>query len=86
MARKTARAQKRQNLDAYYAKKKEQRRAMNLEDQVAAIVGKGPKWMPHSSSEPKSHLIGKPKGGKGGGRNRPDIIHETMNLYVHNCI
>ncbi|MHA1728568.1 MAG: hypothetical protein ACTSWY_07530 [Promethearchaeota archaeon] len=52
---------------AKYRKKKRDTRT--LKQQVEDIIGKGPKWLPHSCSEPRSHRIGKPKGSKGGGVN-----------------
>ncbi|MCF2141385.1 MAG: hypothetical protein K9W44_15105 [Candidatus Lokiarchaeota archaeon] len=30
-------------------------------------------------------MIGKPKGAKGGGRNRPEKIHQTIDLYPQYC-
>ena len=69
---------KKKNLAAYYSKQEEIRKSKSIEDQVAEIVGRGPKSLPHSSHEPKSNKIGKPKGSHGAGRPRPVKIHGTI--------
>ena len=76
---------KKKNLATYYAKQEEIRKNKSIEDQAADIVGKGPKWLPHSSTGPKSTKIGKPKGSHGAGRPRPVKIHGTIELHVHKC-
>ncbi len=74
--------EKKKNLGKYRQIKKDTR---SIKQQAEDIVGKGPKWLPHSCQEPKSHKIGKPKGGKGGGRKRPEKIHQTIELYPKTC-
>jgi hypothetical protein len=48
-------------------------------------VGKGASWLPHSREGPNSHVMGKPKGSAGGGRKRPEKIHEEKELHAHVC-
>ena len=69
--------EKKKNLAKYRKKKRNIRKS--LAEKAAEIVGKGNKWLPHSSSNPKSHKIGKPKGSKGGG----DIV---LNIYIRQRI
>ena len=57
----------------------------SVKQQAEDIVGKGSKWLPHSCQGPKSHKIGKPKGAKGGGRKRPEKVHQTQQLYPTTC-
>ena len=76
---------KKKNLAAYYAKQEEIRKSKSIPEQLADIIGKGDKWLPHSSTEPKSNKIGKPKGSHGAGRPRPVKIHGTIDLHVHQC-
>lgn len=73
---------KKENLAAYHERKKDTR---TFQEQVEEIVGKGPKWLAHSSKSPSSHQMGKPKGSKGGGRSRPEKVHETHELYPNRC-
>lgn len=73
---------KKKNLAKYHQKKKDIR---TIKQQVEEIVGKGPKWLPHSCLDASSHRIGKPIGSKGGGRKRPKKIHQIQNLYPHTC-
>lgn len=73
---------KKKNLAKYHEVKKDTR---TLRQQIEDIVGKGPKWLPHSCKEESSHKIGKPIGGKGAGRFRPDKIHEVKDLYPFRC-
>jgi len=73
---------KKKNLANYKKKKKDTR---SLKKQVEEIVGKGPKWLPHSNSEPTSHTMGKPKGSKAGGRKRPELIHQSIDLFPTQC-
>ncbi|MHA1746746.1 MAG: hypothetical protein ACTSWW_12155, partial [Promethearchaeota archaeon] len=73
---------KKKNLAKYHQKKKDIR---SIKEQVEDIIGKGPKWLPHSCKEPTSHQIGKPKGAKGGGRKRPEKIHQINDLYPSYC-
>ena len=74
---------KKKNLAKYHQNKRNTRKT--LAEKVIEIVGAGDKWLPHSSSEPKSHKIGKPIGGIGAGRYRPNIIHKVVNLYPIEC-
>ena len=74
--------EKKKNLAKYRQMKKDTR---SVKQQAEDIVGKGPKWLPHSCQEPKSHKIGKPKGAKGGGRKRPEKIHQTQDLHPTIC-
>jgi hypothetical protein len=73
---------KKKNLAKYHHDKKETR---TQKEQIFDIIGRGQKWLPHSSSEPKSHTIGKPKGSAGGGRHRPEKIHRSINLFPSRC-
>ena len=73
---------KKKNLAKYHKKKKDIR---TIKQQVEDIVGKGPKWLAHSCQEAASHHIGKPIGSKGGGRKRPEKIHQIKNLYPDIC-
>ena len=73
---------KKQNLAQYHKRKKETR---TLRQQVEEIVGKGPKWLPHARQTSISHILGKPPGRPGGGRPRPDLIHESIDLVPRRC-
>jgi len=73
---------KKQNLARYHERKKDTR---TLKQQVEDIVGKGPKWLPHACNTPLSHIIGKPPGSSGGGRVRPELIHEYKDLIPAKC-
>jgi len=72
------------NLARYRSKMKSLRKKTIVEE-VEEIVGKGSSWLPHSREGPKSHKMGKPKGSPGGGRERPEKIHEEKELHVHTC-
>ena len=74
--------EKKKHLLKYRQMKKDNR---SVKQQAEDIVGKGPKWLPHSCQEPRSHTIGKPKGAKGGGRKRPEKIHQTKELVPIIC-
>ncbi len=76
---------KKKNLAAYYAKQEEIRKNKSIEDQAIDIVGKGPKWLSHSITGPKSNKIGKPKGSYGAGCPCPVKIHGTIEFHVHKC-
>jgi len=77
---------KRKNLTEYRHKKKNLRkRRKSIAEEAAEIVGKGPSWLPHSREDPTSHKMGKPKGSPGGGRKRPEKIHEERELHAHKC-
>jgi len=73
---------KKKNLAKYHQKMKDTR---SIKQQVEDIIGKGAKWLPHSCQEPRSHRSGKPKGAKGGGRKRPEKIHQTIDLFPQFC-
>ena len=75
---------KKKNLVKYRRKMKALRKK-TIAEEAEEIVGKGSLWLPHSRKEPKSHKMGKPKGSPGGGRKRPEKIHETKELHVHKC-
>ena len=60
-------------------------RKKTIAEEAEEIVGKGPSWLPHSREGPKSHRMGKPKGSPGGGRKRPEKIHEEKELHAHKC-
>ena len=75
---------KKNNLARYRRKMKDLRK-MTIAEEVEEIVGKGPSWLPHSRDGPKSHKMGKTKGSKGGGRKRPEKIHEVKELHAHRC-
>ena len=77
--------EKKKNLAKYRQSKKENRRHKSMAEQVAEIVGAGDEWLPHSSSGPKSKKIGKPLGGKGGGRSRPEKIHKEIEMHPLFC-
>lgn len=82
---KAAEAKKR-NLAEYRRKKKSiRKRKKSIAEEAEEIVGKGPSWLPHSREGPKSHQLGKPKGSPGGGRKRPEKIHEERELHAHKC-
>ena len=70
---------------ARYRRKMKSLRKKTIAEEVEEIVGKGPSWLPHSREGPKSHKMGKPKGSPGGGRKRPDKIHEEKELHAHKC-
>lgn len=73
---------KKRNLAKYRQKKKDTR---SVKEQAEDIIGKGAKWLPHSCQEPRSHNIGKPVGSKGGGRKRPEKIHQINDIFPHFC-
>jgi hypothetical protein len=75
---------KKNNL-ARYRRKMKSLRKKTIAEEVEEIVGKGPSWLPHSREGPKSHKMGKPKGSPGGGRKRPEKIHEEKELHAHRC-
>jgi hypothetical protein len=77
--------EKKKNLAKYHQNKRNTRKNKTLAGKVAEIVGVGDKWLPHSSSEPKSNKIGKPIGGRGAGRSRPQIIHKVVDMYPKKC-
>ncbi|KKM19667.1 hypothetical protein LCGC14_1653290 [marine sediment metagenome] len=77
---------KKKNLAKYRRKKKNiRKRKKSIAEEAEEIVGKGASWLPHSREGSKSHKIGKPKGSPGGGRKRPEKIHEEKELHVHKC-
>jgi hypothetical protein len=80
----TAADVKKNNLARYRCKMKKLRNK-TIAEEVEEIVGKGPSWLPHSREGPKSHEMGKPKGSPGGGRKRPEKIHEEKELHAHKC-
>ena len=75
---------KKNNL-ARYRRKMKSLRKKTIAEEVEEIVGKGPSWLPHSREGPMSHKMGKPKGSSGGGRKRPEKIHEEKELHAHKC-
>jgi len=75
---------KKNNL-ARYRRKMKSLRKKTIAEEAEEIVGKGPSWLPHSREGPKSHRMGKPKGSPGGGRKRPEKIHEAKELHAHKC-
>jgi Sec-independent protein translocase protein TatA len=77
----TAADVKKNNL-ARYRRKMKSLRKKTIAEEVEEIVGKGPSWLPHSREGPKSHKMGKPKGSSGGGRKRPEKIHEEKELHA----
>jgi len=80
----TAADVKKNNL-ARYRRKMKSLRKKTIAEEAEEIVGKGPSWLPHSRDGPKSHVMGKPKGSPGGGRKRPEKIHEEKELHAHRC-
>jgi len=77
---------KKRNLANYRRKKRTIRREkQSLEDYLAEIVAKKDRWVNHSSKQPKSHKMGKPVGSRGGGRKRPTVIHQEIDLYPQEC-
>lgn len=80
----TAADVKKNNL-ARYRRKMKNLRKKTIAEEAEEIVGKGPSWLPHSREGPKSHVMGKPKGSPGGGRKRPEKIHEENELHAHRC-
>jgi len=80
----TAAEVKKNNL-ARYRRKMKSLRKKTIAEEAEEIVGKGPTWLPHSREGPKSHIMGKPKGSPGGGRRRPEKIHEEKKLHAHGC-
>ncbi|TKJ19664.1 MAG: hypothetical protein CEE42_15455 [Promethearchaeota archaeon Loki_b31] len=75
---------KKKNL-ARYRRKMKTLRKKTIAEEAEEIVGKGSSWLPHSREGPKSHQMGKPKGSPGGGRKRPEKIHEEKELHIHKC-
>ncbi len=75
---------KKKNLSRYRRKMKELRKK-TIAEEAEEIIGKGDSLLPHSCEGPKSSNLGKPKGSCGGGRKRPEKIHEERELYVHKC-
>lgn len=75
---------KKNNL-ARYRRKMKALRKKTIAEEAEDIVGKGPSWLPHSREGPKSHQMGKPRGSSGGGRKRPEKIHEVKELHAHKC-
>jgi hypothetical protein len=75
---------KKKNL-ARYRRKMKTLRKKTIAEEAEEIVGKGSSWLPHSREGPKSHRMGKPKGRPGGGRKRPEKIHEEKELHAHKC-
>jgi len=75
---------KKNNLTRYRRRMKELRKK-TIAEEAEEIVGKGPSWLPHSCEGPNSHKMGKPKGSLGGGRKRPEKIHEVKELHAHKC-
>ena len=75
---------KKNNL-ATYRRKMRALRKKSIAEQAEEIVGKGPLWLPHAREGPKSHKMGKPFGSPGGGRKRPEKIHEVKELHAHKC-
>ena len=79
---------KKKNLHNYRQKMHEigvHRKQKSIADATADIIHQGNEWLPHSSSEPKSHKIGKPKGKPGAGRPRPEVIHKEIELSPVKC-
>lgn len=77
--------EKKNNLAKYRNKKRSVRKQKSIQQQVADLVGKDDKWLPHSSSLAKPHKIGKPIGGRGAGRTRPIVIHKEIELTPKKC-
>jgi cell division septum initiation protein DivIVA len=75
---------KKQNLAKYRRKMKELRKK-TIAEEAEEIVGKGSKWLPHAREGSKSHEMGKPPGSPGGGRKRPEKIHEEKELHAYKC-
>ncbi|KKL72511.1 hypothetical protein LCGC14_2084190, partial [marine sediment metagenome] len=75
---------KKKNL-ARYRRKMKALRKKTIAEEAEEIVGKGSSWLPHSREGSKSHQMGKPKGSPGGGRKRPEKIHEEKELHTHKC-
>jgi len=77
--------EKKRNLAKYRQGKRDTRKHKSIPDQAAEIVNLGNEWLPHSCSEAKSHKIGKPQGGRGAGRPRPQVIHQEVELCPKEC-
>ena len=75
---------KKNNL-ARYRRKMKALRKKTIAEEAEEIVGKGSSWLPHSREGPKSPKMGKPKGSPGGGRKRPEKIHEEKELHAYKC-
>lgn len=75
---------KKNNL-ALYRHKMKALQKKTIAEEAEEIIGKWSSWLPHSREGPKSHQMGKPKGNPGGGRNRPEKIHEEKELHAHKC-
>ena len=75
---------KKKNL-ARYRRKMKALRKKTIAEEAEEVVGKGSSWLPHSREGPRSHQMGKPKGSPGGGRKRPEKIHEEKELHAHKC-
>jgi len=80
----TAADVKKDNL-ARYRRKMKSLRKKTIAEEAEEIVGKCPSWLPHSREGPKSHKMEKPRGRPGGGRKRPEKIHEEKELHAHKC-
>lgn len=80
----TAAYVKKNNL-AKYRRKMKALRNKTIAEEAEEIVGKGPSWLPHSREGPKSDKMGKPEGSPGGGRKRPEKIHDEKELHAHKC-
>jgi len=86
MELKRARDVKKKNLKKYRKKKRKIRReTQTLESRVKEILGREDTWVDHSLSSPKSWKRGKPKGSNGGGRRRPERIHQEIHIYPQEC-
>ena len=77
--------EKKKNLAKYRQIKKENRKHKTIAEEAAEILGVGYEWLAHSSSVPKSNKIGKPLGGKGAGRSRPEKIHKEFEMHPIIC-
>ena len=84
LKRITAADVRKRNL-ARYRRKMKNLRKKTIAEEVEEIVGRGPSWLPHAREGPRSHVMGKPKGSPGGGRKRPEKIHEEKDLHAHKC-
>ena len=77
---------KKKNLEKYRSKKRETRRnKQSIEEKIAQMLENNERSTKHSITEPKSNKLGKPPGSKGGGRKRPELIHEVRTFYPTTC-
>jgi len=74
---------KKERLNEYHEKHKMTRKG--LQQAAEDLLKDKELFVPHARVTSKSNKLGKPKGGRGGGRKRPIHIHQTIELYPQQC-